>query len=104
MTENRWCNVALPLVGRLKSLSRLNRGGRAVLAIYLDFREAFSIDSHSVPTVKWVKYRVEKCARWMDDQLGCAVKWVLISSANSTLKGGWLLMVFLGDSYRGQNS
>lgn len=53
MTENRWCNVVSPLMGRLKSLSRLNRRGRAELAIYLDFREAFGIDSHRVPIVKW---------------------------------------------------
>lgn len=53
-------------------------------AIYLDFREAFGIDSYSVPAVKWEKQGVQKCARWMDDQLGCAVKWVLISSANPT--------------------
>lgn len=56
-------------------------------AIYLDFREAFNMVSHTALTVKLVKYRVEKrTTRWVDNRMGYGIQWVLISSAKSTKK------------------
>lgn len=85
VTENSWCYAVSPRAN-LWWEGWLGRGGRAVRAVDLGFREAFNATFHGTLAVKLVKRGTEKCTvRW--GTIGW-VQQVSISSAKSTKKVG----------------